>query len=87
MDCPFYDLCSKSMCDNYKYLTTRPSGTPRCDAFREKGNFMDKAEKIVKEILADLKGRRGFRQEWENIDDDIQDELKSKWIRIVRDNM
>lgn len=41
MDCPFYDLCSKSMCDNYKYLTTRPSGTPRCDAFREKSTLND----------------------------------------------
>ena len=36
--CQFEVMCSKSMCDNYKYLTTRPSGAPRCDAFREKSN-------------------------------------------------
>ncbi len=48
---------------------------------------MDKAEKIVKEILADLTDRRGLRQEWENIDDDIQEEIKSEWIKIVRSNL
>jgi len=48
---------------------------------------MDKAEKIVKEILADLTDRRGLRQEWENIDNDIQDEIKSEWIQIVRNHL
>jgi hypothetical protein len=48
---------------------------------------MDKAEKIVNEILADLTDRSGLQNEWEQIDDGIQEEIKSEWIKIVRDNM
>jgi hypothetical protein len=35
IECPFERKCNKSICDNYRYLTVRDSGTPRCDAFRE----------------------------------------------------
>jgi hypothetical protein len=41
------------------------------------------ARKIVKKIIADLTDRRGLRQEWEGIDDDIQKEIIEKWTDIV----
>lgn len=41
------------------------------------------AEKIVDEIVKDLNSRRGLRQEWDSIDEDIQQEIKEVWISIV----
>ena len=38
----------------------------------------------VYDIIADLSDRRGLRQEWEQIDADIQDEIISKWLGIIR---
>lgn len=34
-------------------------------------------------ILDDLTDRRGLRQEWEQIDDEIQDEIREEWVEIV----
>jgi hypothetical protein len=42
------------------------------------------AKTIVKAIIADLCNRRGLRQEWEGIDDDIQREIRNEWIKIVK---
>jgi len=38
---------------------------------------------IVYDIIHDLTDRRGLRQGWDEIDDDIQDEIIDKWIGIV----
>ncbi len=45
---------------------------------------MDIAEKIVAGIERDFTDRRGLRQEWEQIDDDIQAEIREAWANIVR---
>lgn len=37
----------------------------------------------VEEIIFDLSDRRGLRQEWEQIDDDIVKEIKKKWQEII----
>lgn len=39
---------------------------------------------VVEAIIADLSDRRGLRQEWQAIDDDIRAEIKATWIRIAR---
>lgn len=44
----------------------------------------DTAQKIVAAIESDLRDRRGLRQEFEAIDDDIQDEIRDTWAAIVR---
>jgi len=41
------------------------------------------AEKIVKGILKDFRGRRGLRQEFDSIDEDIQIEIIESWIKIT----
>ena len=41
------------------------------------------AEKVTDEILMDLTDRRGLRQEWEQIDPDIQDEIRATWIGLI----
>lgn len=41
------------------------------------------AEKIVDKIIDDFTDRRGLRQEWENIDEEIQQEIRDTWIKIV----
>ena len=38
----------------------------------------------VYDIISDLSDRRGLRQEWEQIDSDIQDEIISKWLSIIK---
>ena len=43
----------------------------------------ERAKKIIHSIIDDLSDRRGLRQEWEKIDEDIQNEIKESWISIV----
>ena len=42
-----------------------------------------KEERIVYEILKDLRDRRGLKHTWEEIDDDVQNEILASWIQIV----
>jgi hypothetical protein len=37
----------------------------------------------VFDIISDITDRRGLRQEWEEIDGDIQDEIIEKWKTII----
>jgi len=37
----------------------------------------------VYDIITDLTKRRGLRQEWEEIDGDIQDEIIEEWKKII----
>lgn len=41
------------------------------------------ADLIVDEIIEDLSDRGGLGDEWSNIDDDIQDEIRQQWKTIV----
>jgi hypothetical protein len=43
----------------------------------------DKSLAKVFDIITDLTDRRGLRQEWEQIDGDIQDEIIEKWCKII----
>ena len=45
------------------------------------------AKLAVEAIITDLSDRRGLRQEWEQIDDDILDEIRDTWTLIVRNHM
>jgi len=42
-----------------------------------------KLNEAVDAIILDLTDRRGLRQAWEEIDDDIQYEIKNKWRDII----
>lgn len=39
--------------------------------------------RIAYRILEDMTDRRGLRQQWEQIDEDIQEEIIARWIEIV----
>ncbi|MHC4196170.1 MAG: hypothetical protein ACYSQZ_09610 [Planctomycetota bacterium] len=41
------------------------------------------SKQILFEIIDDLTDRRGLRQEWDQIDDDIQNEILSDWLKII----
>ena len=41
------------------------------------------AEAIAFDIVTDLSGRKGLGNEWDEIDEDIQDEILKKWVNIV----
>lgn len=42
-----------------------------------------KAKRILFAIAADLTDRRGLRQQWEQIDDDIQEEILATWLGFI----
>jgi hypothetical protein len=44
----------------------------------------DWADKAVDKIIYDLSDRRGLRQEWDQIDDEIKCEIKAIWTKIIR---
>jgi len=46
-----------------------------------------RAEHIVNLIVHDFTDRRGLRQEWEQIDDDIQQEIRQTWTKLVEGNL
>ena len=43
----------------------------------------EKAEKIVDEIIEDISGRSGIGDEWDMIDSDIKEEIKSDMVAII----
>lgn len=43
----------------------------------------ENAIKAVECIVRDIKDRRGLRQEWEEIDEDIQGEIMVEWMAII----
>lgn len=43
----------------------------------------EKARKAVDAIIYDLSDRRGLRQEWEGIDEDIREDIRAEWTRLV----
>lgn len=45
---------------------------------------MSVVNKIVEKIIDDMSDRRGLRQEWESIDDDVKREMEETWKTIVR---
>jgi len=44
-------------------------------------------EKIVDALIADFTDRRGLRQAWEGIDEDIREEIRETWISLVKEQM
>lgn len=51
-----------------------------------KGKRTDGILGKIYDIISDLSDRRGLRQEWEQIDGIIQDEIISDWINILSQN-
>jgi hypothetical protein len=48
---------------------------------------VSKEEEIIFSILQDFTNRRGLRQQWEEIDDNIQEEIIENWINIVKNKL
>lgn len=46
-----------------------------------------KIEAAVDAIIADLRDRRGLRQEWDQIDEEIALEIRDEWVRILEENL
>jgi hypothetical protein len=44
---------------------------------------IEKAESSVDKIIDDLSGRCGVGDEWDNIDDDIKEEIRSCWVGLI----
>lgn len=48
---------------------------------------MDRLNDAVDKIVNDLTGRKGLRQEWDNIDEEIQNEIKEQWVEILKESL
>lgn len=46
-----------------------------------------KEEQIVYEILNDLRDRRGLKQAFDSIDEDVQLEIMNTWFKIVKNKI
>jgi len=44
-------------------------------------------ENIVDELLLDLADRGGLGDEWDMIDEDIQQEIRDRWLEIIMDGL
>jgi hypothetical protein len=49
----------------------------------ERTSLAERAARAVNAIVEDLSDRRGLRQEWENIDEDVQIDIKLQWSKII----
>ena len=49
--------------------------------------ILDAPQKIALTLLKDILGRKGYRQEFENMDDDIQNEIVQEWINLIKSNI
>jgi hypothetical protein len=58
--------------DKYYYFILNPDNTSPVE------------ERIVFSIIRDFTDRKGLRQEWENIDDDIQGKIIETWLEITK---
>lgn len=47
----------------------------------------DKAQEIADAILANLNGRRGIRQAFDEVDDEILAEIRETIAQIIRDRL
>jgi hypothetical protein len=41
------------------------------------------AQNIVEKIIDDISDRSGIGNEWECLDEDIQDEIREVWVKII----
>lgn len=41
------------------------------------------ATRIVNELLEEMNNRRGFRQNWDAIDEETQCEIKREWRKLI----
>ena len=51
------------------------------------GKKVSKSKQILFKILHDFTDRRGLRQGWEQIDDDIQEEILETWLKMIEEGM
>lgn len=48
---------------------------------------MDLTSEIVVSLIDDLKGRQGFDNIWDSMDDDVREEMISEWKRLTKNHI
>lgn len=43
----------------------------------------EQARTVADQIITDLCGRGGLDGAWDNIDDDIKEEIRMRWVEII----
>lgn len=73
-----------NVCEHCGGRTDRP-GLWRCES--DAHPVPDLAQRIAAEIEFDIRDRRGLKREFDQIDDDIQYEIRDAWAEIIRKMM
>jgi len=47
----------------------------------------ERCEAAIDKIIADLSDRGGIGDEWDQIDDDIKELIRNKWIQILEEKI
>ena len=71
-------------CDYCGRRFDRPS--ENC-TYKDKHSAPDLAQAIVELIETDLRGRKGLGNEFEQIDRDIQEEIRDEWAVLISDEL
>lgn len=50
-------------------------------------DLTDAADRIVARLLADATDRRGWRQEWDQFDEEVQRAIVAKWRTVAREEI
>lgn len=48
---------------------------------------MARSQNVLEAIISDLTDRRGLESEWDQIDDDVKQEIKDTWLEIIYQSM
>lgn len=77
------DYCGISSFSHKHPVNTLPKDFERIKEEEEEDDMQLIAIETVKRIIEDLTQRRGLKQEWYNIDDDVKEEIIKSWELIV----
>lgn len=45
------------------------------------------SKEILDDILYDLTDRKGFRHQWDATDEDVREEIKVAWLKIIQEKL
>ena len=48
---------------------------------------MARSQNVLEAIISDLTDRRGLENEWDQIDEDVKQEIKDTWLEIIYQSM
>lgn len=77
----------KELLEKVEGRSMKTSKTSKEEKTKKQRTAKQKANAIVNIILGDLKGRRGLGNAWDDIDQEIQEEIADIWVKIAEEEI